>query len=66
MRLMSAEQEQMLQKLVDLAEGDIRLVEEAMALASVDEDNAPIMEDVIEYILKNLHRKDNTTKAATG
>lgn len=56
MRLMSTEQEQMLKKLVELAEGDVRLVEEAMASAPADADGAPDMEHVIEHILTHLPR----------
>ena len=66
MRLMTAEQEQMLQKLTDLADGDIRLVEEAMASAPTDEDGAPILDKVIEYILKNTPTKTDSPRAAAG
>jgi hypothetical protein len=64
MRIMNKKQETTLSKLIELAQGDFSLVEDALRNATPGK--TPTTEEVVRYIL--LHRdKDNVPKhAATG
>lgn len=46
MKVMSAEQEQQLDRLLELANGDLDLLEDALANAASDK-----FEDIVEYLL---------------
>lgn len=66
MRIMTAAQEALLSKLVDLAEGDTRLVEDALSAAPLDDDGTPDLERVLEYIFTHVQSGDHRRKTATG
>lgn len=67
MRIMSLEQEKLLAELVNLAEGDIQLVEEALVSSKPDGSGHITVETVIDYILENTPRHQHpTNRVAAG
>lgn len=63
MRFMTSEQEEIMDKLLRLANGDVGLVEEAFSNAATEPGKPPTLDAIVDYIMERRGFTDFVTRS---